>query len=246
MRTRAFALRNYKEIIRDKLNIAFGLGFPIIILLLLSLIQSNIPVSLFAIDRLTPGIAVFGLSFVSLFSGFLIAKDRGSSFMLRLFTSPMTASNFILGYTIPLLPLAIAQIAVCFLVALLLGLQISVHILMTILVLLPAAVLFIAIGLLCGTVFTDRQVGGVCGALLTNLSAWLSGTWFDVNLVGGAFKAIANALPFIHAVNAGRAALAGNYGDIFPELWWVIAYAAAVMAIAIAVFTRKMNSDSAA
>lgn len=246
MRTRAFALRNYKEIIRDKLNIAFGLGFPIIILLLLSLIQANIPVSLFAIDRLTPGIAVFGLSFVSLFSGFLIAKDRGSSFMLRLFTSPMTASNFILGYTIPLLPLAIAQIAVCFLVALLLGLQISVHILMTILVLLPAAVLFIAIGLLCGTVFTDRQVGGVCGALLTNLSAWLSGTWFDVNLVGGAFKAIANALPFIHAVNAGRAALAGNYGDIFPELWWVIAYAAAVMAIAIAVFTRKMNSDSAA
>ena len=246
MRTRAFALRNYKEIIRDKLNIAFGLGFPIIILLLLSLIQSNIPVSLFAIDRLTPGIAVFGLSFVSLFSGFLIAKDRGSSFMLRLFTSPMTASNFILGYTIPLLPLAIAQIAVCFLVALLLGLQISVHILMTILVLLPAAVLFIAIGLLCGTVFTDRQVGGVCGALLTNLSAWLSGTWFDVNLVGGAFKAIANALPFIHAVNAGRAALAGNYGDIFPELWWVIAYTAAVMAIAIAVFTRKMNSDSAA
>ncbi|MFB0921748.1 MAG: ABC transporter permease [Oscillospiraceae bacterium] len=246
MRTRAFALRNYKEIIRDKLNIAFGLGFPVIILLLLSLIQSNIPVNLFAIDSLTPGIAVFGLSFISLFSGFLIAKDRGSSFMLRLFTSPMTASNFILGYTIPLLPLAIMQIAVCFIVALFLGLQISVHILMTILVLLPAAVLFIAIGLLCGTVFTDKQVGGVCGALLTNLSAWLSGTWFDVNLVGGVFKTIANALPFIHAVNAGRAALAGSYGEIFPELWWVIAYAVALMVLAIVVFTHKMNSDSAA
>ncbi len=246
MRTRAFALRNYKEIIRDKLNIAFGLGFPIVVLLLLSLIQSNIPVTLFAVDQLTPGIAVFGLSFISLFSGFLIAKDRGSSFMLRLFTSPMTASNFILGYTIPLLPLAIMQIVVCFIVALFLGLQISVHILMTILVLLPAAVLFIAIGLLCGTVFTDKQVGGVCGALLTNLSAWLSGTWFDVKLVGGAFEAIANALPFLHAVNAGRAALAGNYSEIFPELWWVIAYAVALMVLAIAVFTHKMNSDSAA
>ncbi len=246
MRTRAFALRNYKEIIRDKLNIAFGLGFPIIVLLLLSLIQSNIPVSLFAVDRLTPGIAVFGLSFVSLFSGMLIAKDRGSSFMLRLFTSPMTASNFILGYTIPLLPLAIAQIAVCFIVALFLGLELSVHILMTILVLLPAAVLFIAIGLLCGSIFNDKQVGGVCGALLTNLSAWLSGTWFDVDLVGGAFKAISNALPFIHAVNAGRAALSGNYSGIFPELWWVIGYAAALIVLAIVVFTHKMNSDSAA
>ena len=245
MRTRAFALRNYKEIVRDKLNIVFGLGFPVIVLLLLSLIQSNIPVSLFEIDRLTPGIAVFGLSFISLFSAMLISKDRGSSFMLRLFTSPLTATNFILGYTIPLLPLAIAQIAVCFIVALFLGLQISLHILMTIVVLIPTAVLFIAIGLLCGSVFTDKQVGGVCGALLTNLTAWLSGTWFDVSLVGGAFKVIANALPFIHAVNAGRAALAGNYSAVFPELWWVIGYAAGMLALAIAVFTRKMNSDSA-
>lgn len=245
MRTRAFALRNYKEIIRDKLNIAFGLGFPIIVLLLLSLIQSNIPVSLFELDKLSPGIAVFGLSFISLFSGMLIAKDRVSSFMLRLFTSPLTASNFIMGYTIPLLPLAVAQIAVCFIVALLLGLEVSVNILTAMLVLLPAAVLFIAIGLLCGSVFNDKQVGGVCGALLTNLTAWLSGTWFDVELVGGAFKTIADALPFIHAVNAGRAALSGNYSGIFPDLWWVIGYAILTMGFAIIVFTKKMNSDSA-
>lgn len=245
MRTRAFALRNYKEMVRDKLNIVFGIGFPVVLLLLLSMIQSNIPVSLFEIDQLTPGIAVFGLSFISLFSGMLIAKDRSSSFMLRLFTSPLTSSNFILGYTIPLLPLAIAQIAVCFIVALFLGLDATVSILMTIVVLIPAAVVFIAIGLLCGSVFNDKQVGGVCGALLTNVSAWLSGTWFDVNLVGGTFKAIAEALPFIHAVNAGRAALAGNYAAVFPDLWWVIGYAVGLTALAIAVFTGKLNSDSA-
>lgn len=244
MRTRAFALRTYREIIRDKINLAFGLGFPIVLLLLLSMIQSNIPVSLFEIDRLTPGIAVFGLSFISLFSGILIAKDRSSSFMLRLFTSPLTAKNFILGYTIPLLPMAIAQIAVCFIVALFLGLTPTLSILVTVAVLLPAALVFIALGLLCGSVFNDKQVGAVCGALLTNLSAWLSGTWFDVNLVGGAFKSIANALPFIHAVNVGRAALAGDYAAVFPELWWVIAYALGLTVLAIAVFTRKMNSDS--
>ena len=244
MRTRAFALRTYREIIRDKINLAFGLGFPIVLLLLLSMIQSNIPVSLFEIDRLTPGIAVFGLSFISLFSGILIAKDRSSSFMLRLFTSPLTAKNFILGYTIPLLPMAIAQIAVCFIVALFLGLTPTLSILVTVAVLLPAALVFVALGLLCGSIFNDKQVGAVCGALLTNLSAWLSGTWFDVNLVGGAFKSISNALPFIHAVNVGRAALAGNYAAVFPELWWVIAYALGLTVLAIAVFTRKMNSDS--
>lgn len=246
MKTQAFALRNFKEITRDKINIFFGLGFPLVLLMLLSLIQSNIPVSLFEIDRLTPGIAVFGLSFVSLFSGMLIARDRVSSFMLRLFTSPLTATNFIAGYTLPLLPLAILQIAVCFITALFLGLAPSVNILLTIAVELPTALVFIAIGLLCGSVFTDRQVGGICGALLTNLSAWLSGTWFDVELVGGAFKSIANVLPFIHAVNAGRAALAGNYADIFPDLWWVIGYALILTVLAIMVFTRKMNSDTAA
>ncbi len=244
MKTLAFASRNSKEILRDRLNLAFGIGFPIVLLLLLSAIQSNIPVELFVIDHLAPGIAVFGLSFISLFSGMLIAKDRTSSFMLRLFTSPLTSSNFIFGYTLPLLPMAILQVAVCFIVAFFLGLTVSINVLLTIIVLIPAAVLFIAIGLLCGSLFNDKQVGGVCGALLTNLSAWLSGTWFDLDLVGGAFKGVADALPFVHAVKAGRAGLSGNYLSIFPDLWWVIGYAAVIMAIAIFVFMKKMNSDN--
>ena len=244
MKTLAFASRNSKEILRDRLNLAFGIGFPIVLLLLLSAIQSNIPVELFVIDHLAPGIAVFGLSFISLFSGMLIAKDRTSSFMLRLFTSPLTSSHFIFGYTLPLLPMAILQVTVCFIVAFFLGLTVSINVLLTIIVLIPAAVLFIAIGLLCGSLFNDKQVGGVCGALLTNLSAWLSGTWFDLDLVGGAFKRVADALPFVHAVKAGRAALSGNYSSIFPDLWWVIGYAVAIMAIAILVFMKKMNSDN--
>ena len=244
LKTFAFASRNTKEILRDKLNIAFGIGFPVIVLLLLSLIQHNVPVELFAIEKLAPGIAVFGLSFIALFSGTLIAKDRTSSFILRLFTSPMKSEHFIMGYTLPLLPLAILQTIVCFVVALFLGLNISANLLLTILVTIPSAVLFIGIGLLCGSLFNDKRVGGVCGAILTNLSAWLSGTWFDVELVGGGFKTIANLLPFVHAVNAGRYALSGEYGKILPELLWVVAYALIVMTVAICVFTRKMNSDN--
>ena len=85
MKMLSFASRNSKEILRDRLNLAFGIGFPIVLLLLLSLIQSNIPVELFAIEKLSPGVAVFGLSFISLFSGMVIARDRTRSFMLRLF-----------------------------------------------------------------------------------------------------------------------------------------------------------------
>ncbi len=239
----AFAQRNGKEIVRDKLNIAFGIGFPVIILLLLSAIQSNVPVDLFNIEKLTPGVAVFGLSFVSLFSGMLIAKDRTGLFMMRLFASPLKASDYIIGYTLPLFPLALAQIVIVFLVAMVLGLSFSAYLLLTVAVLIPAALLFIAIGLLCGGLFTDKQVGGICGALLTNLSAWLSGTWFDLDLVGGTFKSIANALPFVHAVEAARAALSGDLSMVLPHLMWVIVYAAVILAAAIWVFTKKMNGD---
>jgi len=244
MKLLAFASRNSKEILRDKLNLAFGIGFPVILLLLLTAIQANIPADLFKLDQLTPGIAVFGLSFISLFSGMLIAKDRSSSFMLRLFISPLTSSHFIFGYTLPLLPMAVLQVVVCFSVAIFLGLALSLHVLLTILVLIPAAILFIAIGLLCGSLFTDKQVGGVCGALLTNVTAWLSGTWFDLDLVGGSFKKIAELLPFFHAVEAGRAAIVGEYSHIWPHLLWVIGYAAIIMGLALIVFTRKMSSDN--
>ncbi len=245
MKMLSFASRNSKEILRDRLNLAFGIGFPIVLLLLLSLIQSNIPVELFAIEKLSPGVAVFGLSFISLFSGMVIARDRTSSFMLRLFASPMTAADFILGYTLPLLPMAAAQMAVCYAAALLLGLGFSFNILVAIAASIPAAVLFIGLGLLCGSLFSDKQVGGICGALLTNLSAWLSGTWFDLNLVGGAFKAIADMLPFSHAVNAARCALAGDYAGIMPELIWVIVYAIMVMLAAVLAFTGRMRGGRA-
>lgn len=243
-RMRAFSQRNVKELLRDPLNLAFGLGFPIVLLLLLTAIQSNIPVSLFELDYLTPGIAVFGLSFLTLFSATLISKDRTTSFLMRLFASPLDAQDFILGYTLPLIPMALCQTVLCYVCAAALGMHMTLNVLLAVLVSLPAALMFIGIGLLCGSIFNDKQVGGICGALLTNLSAWLSGTWFDLNLVGGAFKTIAYLLPFAHAVDAGRAAVSGEYGAIMPHLWWVIGYAVVVLAVAVLVFRKKMHRDN--
>jgi len=240
----AFSARNSKEILRDPLNIAFGLGFPLILLFLLTAIQSNIPVSIFEIERLAPGLAVFGLSFISLFSATLISKDRGSSFLLRLFASPLTAADFIIGYTLPLFPIAIGQSAICFAASAFLGLEINFGVVLSLIVLIPTAIFFIAVGLLAGSLLNDKQVGGICGALLTNLCAWLSGTWFDLDLVGGAFKKIAYALPFVHGVDAAKAAISGEYQNIMPHLWWVIGYAFGTLVLAVFVFSRKMKSDS--
>lgn len=241
-----FADRNRKELLRDPLNLAFGLGFPLVLLFLLSAIQTNVPVPLFAIDHLTPGIAVFGLSFISLFSGMLLAKDRSTAFLMRLFASPLSAGDVIAGYVVPLLPLALAQSAICFIAAGFLGLTLSPQILLVLVVLIPTAGLFIGIGLLAGSLLNDKQVGGACGALLTNVSAWLSGTWFELDLVGGMFERIAYLLPFAHAVDAGRAALAGNTGDIWPHLLWVLGYAGFTLGAAILVFRTRMRSGAMA
>lgn len=241
MRTLTFASRNTKEILRDPLNLAFGLGFPVVLLLLLSAIQSSIPVSLFEINKLAPGICVFGLSFMTLFSATLISKDRASALIERLYTTPMRSSDFILGYTLPLVPISVLQSIFCYTVAALLGLKLSLNILYSLVFIVPISVIFIALGLLFGSILNDKQVGGICGALLTNLSAWLSGTWFDLELVGGAFKKIAYALPFVHAVEMERAVLAGNFAGVFPHLWWVLGYAIGALAVAVVLFLRQMK-----
>ncbi len=243
-----FASRNTKEILRDPITLFFSLGFPLILLLLLSAINSSLPpeaaesMTLFKIENLAAGISVFGLSFLSLFSSMLIAKDRTTGFMMRLFTSPLKSSDFMLGYTIPMLPMAIIQSAVCYIASIFLGLTFGVNELLALAVNIPMAVVFIALGLLFGTILNEKAVGGICGALLTNISAWFSDIWFDVGMVGGWFEDFANLLPFIHGVKAARAAVQGDYASIMPELWWVIGYAVVFLGAAIAVFSVKTKN----
>lgn len=241
MRMVTFAQRCTKEILRDPINLGFGLGFPLALLALLSALQANIPVSLFEINTLTPGITVFGLSFLTLFSATLIAKDRESAFLQRLYTTPLTGFDFIVGYMLPLLPIAMGQITICYLFAIPLGLTVSINVLYAILGIIPMAVFHIALGLLCGSILGVKQVGGICGALLTNLSAWLSGVWFDLDLVGGAFRTVAYALPFVHAAEMEKALFGGNVGLAAEHALTVIPYSAVITALAVFCFLRQMK-----
>ena len=243
MRLLTFAKRCAKEIIRDPLNLMFGLGFPIVLLLLLSAIQANIPVKLFEIESLAPGITVFGLSFLTLFSATLIAKDKESSLLQRLYTTPLKSSDYILGYMLPIIPIAIVQSVICYLIAIAIGLPITINILYAVLMIIPIAIFYVALGLLCGSVFNVKQVGGICGALLTNLSAWLSGVWFDLELVGGTFSKIANVLPFIHAVELERAMISGNFSESLSHIYPVLGYAIVIMIGAILLFLRQTKKQ---
>lgn len=242
MRMLSFAKRNLIETVRDPLNIAVGLGFPVGVLLLMTAIGTKAPVDLYKIWNIAPGIAVFGLSFMTLFSATVISKDRASLLLERLYTTPLTPLDFILGYTLPVLPLSLCQGAITYGLALILGMELTVGLVWGLLALIPTSVMYIALGLLCGSVLSDKQVGGVCGALLTNLSAWLSGAWFELEMVGGVLEKAANLLPFVHAVELQRAAINGTLGSAVGHLWWVVGYAVVLSVGAVAVFLRQMRS----
>lgn len=243
MRMMTFAKRCTKEILRDPINLFFGLGFPLVLLLLLSAIQKNIPVNIFEINSLTPGITVFGLSFMTLFSATLISKDRETAFLQRLYSTPMNGMDFILGYMLPILPIAFGQTILCYLFAIPLGLKVNIHMIYAIIGIVPMAIFNISLGLLCGSLLGVKQVGGICGAMLTNLSAWLSGVWFDLNLVGGIFQKLANVFPFVHAVEMEKALFHGNFELALSHLLPVSLYSIMTLLIAVGCFLSQMKKQ---
>jgi ABC-2 type transport system permease protein len=249
MRTILFAKRNSKEILRDPVNLFFGLGFPLILLALLSVINASIPPEannpMFAIDNLAPGLSMFGTCFMVLFVGMLLAKDRTSSFLMRLFTSPMTSLNFILGYTLPMMIMALVQATITLLVSGAVGLAFSANTLIAVFVTMLTSLLFVGLGLLCGSLMSDKTVGGICGALLTLVAGWMSGVFIPVDLIGGTFKTIANVLPFYHSVKTIQAALSGSFGEILPHLAIVLGYSAVIFVLAVIAFQSRISGDKA-
>lgn len=235
-----FASRTQKELMRDPLTYIFGVGLPVVLLVLMSVINRSIPGSPFALEGFAPGMAVFSLAFLSLFAGLLVAKDRYSSFLMRAFASPMRAWEFIAGYSLPLLLMALMQGVACFATATAMGLAFGVNTLWALASLLPSALMYTAIGILMGTVMSDKQVGGIA-SLIINVATLLSGTWFSLDLVSEGFRKVCYLMPFAHAVDAVRSALAGTDGT-WGHIAVVLLYTAVFGALAVYCFGRRMRS----
>lgn len=250
-RISAFSVRNFKEIVRDPLSYIFCLGFPLVMLIIMTLVNDSIPpeagMTIFRIDNLSGGIAVFGLTFVMLFCCLSVAKDRSGAFLVRLYSSPMSSGDFIFGYTLPVLVLALAQTAITFAASLVISFITGTPLnpgglLLAVLSLLPAAVMMISFGLLFGTLFSEKAAPGLC-SIIISLASFLGGVWFDVEGTGGVLKDICNVLPFFHAVKAARMACAIDFEGFFVHFLITVAYAAVITFIAILVFKGKMKAD---
>jgi ABC-2 type transport system permease protein len=238
MKALSLATRNLKEIFRDPVSIFLGLALPIGFLLLFTSIEKRLPLELFSAQMLAPAIVIFSFSFLIMFSGTLLAKDRQSAFLVRLFATPLKSSDYILAYMLPFIPLAFCQMAVCLLAGVIMGATFH-GIIPIILILTLTALICIALGTTLGAIFTIGQVSGIGSVLITTISIF-SGAWMDLNMVGGAFKSIAYAMPFAHAIDAVRWLAKGNsVSGVWYNIYWLFGYAVVLIPLCIWIFSRK-------
>ena len=242
MRIINFAKRNFKELIRDPLSLVFEIVLPIFLLVIFQ--QFKIPDESYKLSNFTPGIIIFGFSFITLFTANLIAKDRSSSLLIRLGTSPMKSSEFILGYMLSILPIIVIQEILFFIIALLLGLEFSFNIVLAILVSLVISILFIALGILIGSLVSEKATGGL-GSIIVQLVCFTSGMYFSSDLVGKGFALICKILPFESALNIIRGVLNNNYDIICTRNVIVFTvYTFVILSLSIIVFKKRMTSDN--
>lgn len=241
MRTLNFAKRNLKEIIRDPLSIIFAILLPLFLLFIFQ--QFEIPNEAYNIENFTPGIIIFSFSFITLFTATLVAKDRSTSLITRLCASPMKTRDYILGYTLSVLPVVILQNVLFFITAMLLGLSFSVNILFSILVSVPVSVLFILLGILIGCFTTDKSASGV-SSIIVQLVAFTSGMYFSNDMIGKGFEIVCKVLPFSNCLDIVKGILIKDYTDLLVPVVIVIAYILAISLLTSVLFSKKLKSDN--
>ena len=242
MRMLNFAKRNFKELVRDPLSLVFEIVLPIFLLFIFQ--QFNIPAENYKLENFTPSIILFGFSFITLFTATLIAKDRTSSFLIRLGTSPMKSSDYILGYILSLLPIVFIQNVLFFLVAIVMGLKFSLSIITTIFVSIVISVFFIALGILIGSLVSEKGTGGL-GSIIVQLVCFTSGMYFPIDSVGGVFAVICKALPFEACLNILQSTLHCDYSNLsFTNIIIFVIYFILTIIISVIVFKKRMISDN--
>jgi len=223
MRFTELAVRNFKEMLRDPISMGLEIGIPAVFLVIFwALGRSMGDESFLTTTMLVPGIAVFGFAFLLMFSAMMLSRDRESALLSRLLTAPLKPRDFILSYSLPYIPMVILQIAVCFGIGALLGLEMPGNAGLAFLALLVMGICCVELGMILGLLFNVNQASGV-GSVIITLVALLGGIWIDIEAIGGVFYIIGNALPFAHAIDAARDAMMGaGFSSIATDFYWVL------------------------
>lgn len=270
------ANRNLKEILLSPLSYIFVLGFPVVMLVLFAVVNGfvqstfaeqaagmpaeQIPAltaqmpTTFKMRNNAPAMAFFGLTFVMLMMTLLVSRDRSSSFLSRLFSSPLRAHEYIIGYMIPGLILCFAQMFICYAAGDVIGLIEGDNFggepnaynfgagLLAMISQIPSAFLFTSLGLLFGTVFGEKSAPPVTSVFI-NVAGIFGGCYFPLEMMEG-LAVFCKCLPFYPQVLLSRAVMNAqplDFANFGMYLIIVLAYTVAAMALAIFMFSLKMK-----
>lgn len=241
MKTLNFAKRNFKELIRDPLSIIFAILLPLFLLFIFQ--QFKIPSEIYKIENFTPGIIIFSFSFITMFAATLIAKDRTTSLLTRLCASPMKIKDYLLGYTLAILPIILIQNILFFIGAIILGLSLSINIIYTIIISIFLSLLFIALGIIIGCIASDKSAPGV-SSIIVQIVVFTSGMYFSTDMVGKTFGIICNILPFSRILNVTKGVLNGNINGLISQIIIIMGYILLFSLIAYVLFKKRLQSDN--
>ncbi len=189
-----------------------------------------------------PGIAVFGLMILIATGAEIIAGDRERGFLARMLTTPARPSDFILGYSLPFIPVLIVSTLIYLGVGMALGLTVVGNLGHAFLIFFLIGLCSIGIAMIVGSLIKSESQAGVCWIFIVPL-AMISGAWFSTEGMPSAVKSVAGAFPFIHAIDASRAVINGSsLSAIMPDLYWLVGWAVVLFAAGIALFRRTMVS----
>ncbi len=238
MRSAELVKRNLKELLRDPLSLGLTIGLPVVMLLILQGLDGVD--EFFSPTMLAPGIALFGFVMLMFSSAMILSKDRETALFARLLTTPLRSRDFVAAYSLPFLAVAVVQGVIVFAVAGLLGLESEGSIGLVLLVLLIMAIFFIGLGMILGSLLKVAPLSGAYSAVL--LLTIFSGTWFNLDSIGGPIQTVENLLPFTHALEAARDVLTDGAGvsAIATDLYWVLGYTLVAMVLAGMTFQSRM------
>lgn len=260
-----FTKRNLIEMMRDPMVYIFCVGFPLVMMLLFSIINHYLSQSqiIFELNSLVPGLLMFSYTFLMLMTGLLISKDRTTSFLKRLYTSPLKGYQYIIGYFIPFLCVGIGQdiitISGAYIISLIMGQSFTNfgNVILLCIEMIPMMIFSIFLGITFGLILNDKAAPGVT-SIFISAAGILGGAWMPVDTMGG-FENFVSYLPFYPSVYLGRI-ITGAYHTIpdsngnmllysFSEkgLSYIIIYllyTVLACVLSLLIFRKRMNSDN--
>ena len=194
-RISALVKRDMKEIVRDPVSLGLLFALPLAMEVLFYFIFHGLTPQ-FEMNGFAPSMIGFAHAFLALFAALLVSTDRETAFVTRLYTTPVEAHEFVTAYELSVIPLGMLQAFLTLLCAVLIdGSIISIRMLYLIPACLLSIMMFASLGILAGSLFGTKAVGGISSILITGQSV-LSGMWFPPEGLPEGFVKFMNVLPF--------------------------------------------------